>query len=338
MSSPSPQMFKALVVSQLAESDPAAAVEQIALERLPPGEVLIEVEYSSLNYKDALATMGNPGIVKSFPHVPGIDAAGRVVASDAADFQPGDPVFVTGYGLGAEAWGGFSQLIRVPAEWVVPLPEGVTARQVMQLGTAGFTAGQSVAALQHHGITPDRGEVIVTGATGGVGLWSVALLSHLGYQVTAVTGKPERHDLLKRLGASKIMGREEVVDKTDRPLLTARWAGGIDTAGGLTLATLIRSTSYRGCVAACGLVAGADLPLSVYPFLLRGVTLDGIDSAKCPRKPRMEVWAKLFGPWRVDLPPDAVSEIPLAQVPVRVIEMLAGKTSGRTLVVTAEGS
>ncbi len=332
MSSSTPQMFKALVVFRQSEADPAVAVEQLPLERLPPGEVQIEVEFSSLNYKDALAMMGHPGVVRAFPHVPGIDAAGQVVASDSADFQPGDQVFVTGYGLGAEAWGGFSQRIRVPAEWVVPLPPGVTARQAMLLGTAGFTAGQSVTALQAHGVTPEQGEIVVTGATGGVGLWSIAILSHLGYRVVAVTGKPEQHDLLRRLGAAQILGREEIVDTTDSPLLAARWAGAIDTTGGLPLATLLRSTAYRGCVAACGLVAGADLPMSVYPFILRGVTLAGIDSAKCPREPRLANWGKLFGSWRVDLPPDAVQEISLEEVPVKVLEMLAGKSFGRTLV------
>src|SRR5690606_15800969 len=332
MSLSTQQMFRALVVSARGGSHPEATIKDLAIEEFPSGEVEIEVEYSSLNYKDALATTGHPGVVWSCPHVPCIDAAGRVVASESSSFKAGDPVFVTGYGLGSDSWGGFSQRIRVPAGWVVPLPPGVTTRQAMLYGTAGFTAAQAVSTLQLHSVTPELGEVVVTGATGGVGLWSIALLSHLGYQVAAVTGKPERHDLLRQLGASEILDREEVVDDSDRPLLGSRWAGAIDTSGGRPLATLLRSTAYRGCVAACGLVAGADLPMTVYPFILRGVTLAGIDSAKCPREPRLAIWNKLFGPWRVELPVEATSEISLDEVPAKVGEMLAGQAFGRTLV------
>lgn len=333
MAETSQQIFKALIVRGPNELAPDATVETLTLDRLPPGEVVVDVAYSSLNYKDALASMGHPGVVKTFPHVPGIDAAGVVAASDSPHVAAGSSVLVTGYGLGAEVWGGFSQRIRVPADWVVPLPEGVTPRGAMTLGTAGFTAAQSVAALRAHGVTPNHGEVAVTGATGGVGMWSVALLGHLGYQVTAFTGKLQHSDLLRSAGAAQVLGRDELNDTSDRPLLKARWAGAIDTVGGVPLGNLLRSTSHRGCVAACGLVAGEHLPVTVYPFILRGVTLAGIDSAKCPREPRLETWDKLFGPWRVELPEEAITEIGLDEVPIKVAQMLAGQTCGRTLVV-----
>lgn len=320
------------MVRKDASGNVSAALEKIALSDLPPGEVVIRVAYSSLNYKDALATQGHPGVVRKLPHVPGIDCAGTVVESSSPDYHEGEEVLVTGYDLGAGHWGGYCQYVRVPAEWVVPLPRGLTVRDAMIYGTAGFTAAQCVAAIVDRGITPDRGPVLVTGATGGVGSLAVAILAKIGYDVEAVTGKPEHHDWLRRLGANKMLDRSELIDTTDRPLLSARWAAAVDTVGGDPLATILRSLDHRGCVAACGLVAGVELNTTVYPFILRGVTLAGIDSAKCPRSERMEMWEKLSGPWNISQLNDIADEITLDELPDRVQKILAGKIVGRTIV------
>ena len=300
---------------------------------LPPGDVLIHVQYSSLNYKDALATQGHPGVVRTFPHVPGIDFAGAVVESASDAYLPGDKVLVTGYELGAGQWGGYAALVRVPADWIVPLPEGLTLRDAMIYGTAGFTAAQSVAAIVDRGIKPDRGPVIVTGATGGVGCFAVAILAKLGYDVSAVTGKHEQAEWLRQLGAKSILGRGDVVDETDRLLLPAKWAAAVDTVGGRPLGTIVRSIQHRGVVTACGLVAGLEIPLTVYPFILRGVTLAGIDSAKCPRPERLAMWQKLAGPWCIAQLNNVAEEVTLDDLPDRVQKILAGKIVGRTLVV-----
>ncbi len=325
--------FPALVVRRDTDENLTCQVETLSADDLPPGEVLIEVDCSSLNYKDALATRAQAGIVRDLPHVPGIDCAGTVATSSVADFKPGEKVLVTGYEQGAPRWGGYSAFVRTPADWVVPLPTGFTPRDAMTYGTAGFTAAQCVAAIVHQGIEPTDGEVVITGATGGVGTVAIALLAHLGFSVVAVTGKPNKAELLQQLGAQSIIPREEVNDDSGKPLLSERWAAAVDTVGGNTLATLLRSTKYRGCVTACGLVGGHDLPTTVYPFILRGVTLAGIDSAKCPRGPRLEIWQKLFGEWNVlqTLQP-LVREVTLAEVPVEVEKMLAGENSGRILV------
>lgn len=324
--------FSCLMVRRDDGDNASATVEQIALDDLPAGEVLIRVEYSSLNYKDALACQAHPGVVRSLPHVPGIDAAGTVVESNSADVEVGTPVLVTGYDLGTTHWGGYAEYVRVPADWVVLMPQGMTTREAMIYGTAGFTAAQCVAAIRHHGIEPDAGEVVVTGASGGVGSLSVAILAKLGYQVAAVTGKPKQANAIRRLGAAEILPREAVNDDSGKPLLAARWAAAVDTVGGNALATLLRSMQHRGCVAACGLAADHDLPMTVYPFILRGVTLAGIDSAQCPRDSRLEMWRQLAGPWKLDDLEDITHEIGLAEVPEAASAMLDGRTFGRTLV------
>lgn len=310
----------------------SGGVANVPRADLPPGEVTIAVQYSSANYKDALAAQGHPGVVRRFPHVPGIDAAGTIAASDAPTLSPGAEVIVTGYELGSGQWGGWAEYIRVPAEWVVPLPTGLTLREAMTIGTAGFTAAQCLQALQRQGISPDSGPVVVTGATGGVGCLAVLLLAQLGYDVTAVTGKPDRHDWLRDLGAKQVLGREAVLDTTDRPLLSARWAGAVDTVGGGTLATLLRSLRHRGCVAACGLVGGAELHLTVYPFLLRGTKLEGIDSAQCPVALRREIWTRLASDWRLGGLDRVVSEFTLEQSGEVVRRLLAGGSIGRPLL------
>jgi acrylyl-CoA reductase (NADPH) len=314
------------------EGNVRAAVEQIAVDDLPDGPVLIRVAYSSLNYKDALAATGHRGVVKRLPHVPGIDAAGTVAASTSSRFQPGDEVLVTGYEQGAGHWGGYAAYVRVPADWVVPLPRGLTLAESMIYGTAGFTAAQALGALSQGHVDPGDGEVVVTGASGGVGSFAVALLAKAGYIVVAVTGKPSARAYLKRLGASRVLPREEVSDVSGRPLLSARWSAAVDTVGGDCLSTLLRSTKYRGCVAACGLVGGVEVPITVYPFILRGISLVGIDAAQCPMQQRLAIWSRLAGQWKLDHPAEMVKTINLGGLDEQIKTILAGKITGRVLV------
>lgn len=310
----------------------SAQVTRRPIEELPAGDVLIQVAYSSLNYKDALSATGHPGVTRKFPHVPGIDAAGTIVESAASEWKAGDEVLVTGYDMGQNTWGGYAEYVRVPAGWVVRRPEGLSLRECMILGTAGFTAGMGLDALVERGVSPARGEIVVTGASGGVGCLAVALLARAGYQVVASTGKTSAHDLLKRLGAVRVIGREEVLDASDKPLLASRWAGAIDTVGGKTLATLVRSAHRDGCITCCGLVGGVDLPLSVYPFILRGVELVGIDSAECPRERRLRVWKKLATEWKPADLEQLTTESNLNQLGPHIQEILAGRNTGRVLV------
>jgi len=325
--------FPCYMVRKDAEGRVVARAERITRDDLPAGDMLVQVAYSSLNYKDALASQGHPGVVSTFPHIPGIDCAGTVVESTSPDFRVGDAVLITGYELGAGHWGGFAAYVRVPADWVVALPPGMSVRQAMIYGTAGFTAAQCVDAIVQRGIEPERGTIVVTGATGGVGSIAVAILGKLGYDVEAVTGKPEQREWLSRLGAARFLNRDDVNDKTNRPMLRTRWAAAVDTVGGTPLTTILRSVDHRGCVAACGLVAGDKLDLTVYPFILRGVTLAGIDSAKCPRKERLEIWRKLANEWRVDQLDEIAEEATLDELPARIQSILRGEIVGRTLVV-----
>jgi putative YhdH/YhfP family quinone oxidoreductase len=301
------------------------------VERLPPGEALIRGCYSSLNYKDALAARGHRGVAKTLPHVPGVDAAGTVLRDRSGQFAAGQQVLVTGYELGAGWWGGFSELICVPADWVVPLPVGLSLRQAMIYGTAGFTAGLCCEGLIHQGVTPEQGEIVVTGASGGVGSHAVALLAHLGYAVCAVTGKNPSLALAR--GARRTLTRQEVLDESARPLLKSTWAGAVDCVGGATLASIIRATRQGGCVTACGLVGGAELSLTVYPFILRGVSLLGIDAAMTPRQRRFALWDKLAHDWRPkNLDAICEREVTLDDLPEQIARILAGETQGRVVV------
>ena len=300
---------------------------------LPNGAVLVQVHWSSLNYKDALAASGHPGVVRSLPHVPGIDAAGIVLESEDSRWSPGDEVVVTGYELGAGQWGGWAQRIRVPATWVVASPAGLSLRDCMTYGTAGLTAAACVDALQSHGLEPDQeGEILVTGATGGVGSIALMLLAKLGYQVVALTGKPQQAESLERWGAARVMLREEWQDTSDKPLLRGQWNGGIDVVGGATLAQLLRETASQGTVAACGMVGGVDLPVTVYPFILRGVTLAGIDSAWTDHETKCRLWNLLATAWQLDFPEGYVVETTLAEVEQHVEQMLRSQTTGRIVV------
>lgn len=301
------------------------------LDELPAGEVLIAVAYSSLNYKDALSATGHVGVTRRFPHIPGIDAAGTVVTSEHAEFKPGDEVIVTGFDLGMNTWGGFAEYIRVPAAWVVPLPAGLSLREAMILGTAGLTAALCVDALQRNDVDARVTPILVTGSTGGVGCLAVALLAHLGFEVTAATGKPATA-FLHELGARNVIAREQLRDDRGRPLLPARFAAAVDTVGGDTLAAVVKSLRYGGSVAACGLVGGADLAMTVYPFILRGVNLLGIDSAQCAPAKRREMWRRLAGAWKPPTLETVASEIGLAELPQKIRDILAGAVRGRVLV------
>ena len=324
--------YQALVVEENPAGIFAKGLRTRNTTDLPPGELLIRVHYSSLNYKDALSASGNRGVTRLYPHVPGIDAAGTVEESSSPDYRPGDQVIATGFDLGMNTPGGFGQYIRIPAAWALPCPESLTLRESMIYGTAGFTAAQSVAKLRNHPVLPQSGRILVTGATGGVGSVAVAILAKLGYRVTAVSGKSDAAGFLTGLGAEKILAREQAADTTGRLLLKEKWAGVIDTVGGEILVTAIKSTEYGGAVTCCGNVASPTLSLSVYPFILRGVSLLGIDSAKCPRHIRQKIWQKLAGEWRLaDLDSLAV-ECRLSELPENVDLMLQGRLTGRVVI------
>lgn len=324
--------FKALVVRETAENHFTRAVEERTIDDLPAGELLVRVHYSSLNYKDALSATGNRGVTRTFPHTPGIDAAGVIEASSSHAFEPGDQVIVTSYDLGMNTPGGFGQYIRVPAAWAVPLPDGLSLRESMIYGTAGFTAALCVNALRKHEVTPDLGEILVTGSTGGVGSTAVAILAHLGYTIVAVTGKADAADFLKELGASAILSREEAVDASGRPLLKGRWAGVVDTVGGDMLATAIGASQYNGVVTCCGLVASPKLETTVLPFILRSVSLVGCDSGNTPMPLRGEIWRKLATEWKVGSLEQIATERTLEELEPEIERILAGGQRGRIVV------
>jgi acrylyl-CoA reductase (NADPH) len=325
-------MFRALVLEK--EGDAAVAhLRELDESALPPGEVTVAVEYSTLNYKDGLAlSPTGGGIVRVWPHVAGIDFAGTVEASEDARYKPGDKVVLTGWRVGEVHWGGYAQKARVKADWLVPLPAGLTTRQAMAVGTAGFTAMLAVMALEEHGLTPAKGEVLVTGAAGGVGSVAVAILSRLGYQVAAVTGRPETEGYLRDLGASRIVQRAELAETVKRPLEAETWAGCVDAVGGAMLARVLGQLQYGGSVAAVGLAGGAALPASVIPFLLRGVNLLGIDSVSKPYADRVKAWNRIV----TDLPMDKLEAMVrpavLGDLPALGAAILKGEVQGRVVV------
>jgi acrylyl-CoA reductase (NADPH) len=307
-------------------------IEPVDEERLPPGEVTVAVECSTLNYKDGMILQGIGRLVRNYPHVPGVDFAGTVERSDAPEFKPGDPVILTGWRVGETQWGGYAQKARVPASYLVRRPEGITARQAMAIGTAGFTAMLAVIALERRGLKPDGGDVLVTGAAGGVGSVGMALLSRLGHRVVASTGRPEQRDYLIELGAADLVDRATLAAKPSRPLDAERWAGAIDAVGGTTLATILTQLKYRASVAACGLAGGSDLPATVIPFLLRGVNLLGIDSVMCPRAERIEAWQRLVRDLPLDRLDRMTETVPLSALPGLAPKILGGATRGRIVV------
>jgi acrylyl-CoA reductase (NADPH) len=326
-----PQTFKAMVVSETAEKTFLREIRERALGDLPAGELIIEVKYSSLNYKDALSATGNKGVTRKYPHTPGIDAAGVVADSTTKLFAVGDQVTVTGFDLGMNTSGGFGQYISVPALWASRLPQGLSLRDSMSHGTAGLTAALCIIRLMASGLTKDSGEVLVTGATGGVGSVAVGILAKLGFNVVAATGKANEHDFLTKLGAKAIISRDEANDTSGRPLQKPRWAGVVDTVGGNILATALKTTKYGGLVAACGNAMSADLNVNVFPFILRGVSLLGVDSVEIPMRARQMAWNKLAGEWSIDVG-SLITEVSLAELNPKIDEILKGAIRGRVLV------
>jgi acrylyl-CoA reductase (NADPH) len=324
-------MFKAILIEK-DEAGYRAGITELADEQLPEGDVTVRVAYSTINYKDGLAITGKVPVVRRFPMVPGIDLVGTVEQSSHAGIAVGEAVVLNGWGVGETHWGGLAQKARLKGDWLVPLPAAFTPHQAMAIGTAGYTAMLCVMALERNGVTPDKGEVLVTGANGGVGSVAIALLAKLGYTVAASTGRPEEADFLKSLGASSIVDRAEL-SSPGKPLGRERWAAAVDSVGSHTLANVCANMMYRGTVAACGLAQGMDLPASVAPFILRGVTLAGVDSVMCPRADRLVAWARLAR----DLDPaklEAIGarEVGLAEVVPLAAEILAGKVRGRVVV------
>ena len=326
-------MFKALVVNKDEESGKtSAAVEEIGLEQLPEGDVTVAVEYSTVNYKDGLCIGPGGGLVRTYPHVPGIDFAGTVESSDDPRYKAGDKVVLTGWRVGEVQWGGYAQKARVKADWLVPLPDGLDTRQAMAVGTAGFTSMLAVMALEDHGLKPGNGPVLVTGAAGGVGSVAVAILSALGHEVAGVTGRPETGDYLKSLGASQIVPREEINETVKRPLEAETWAGCVDAVGGAMLARVLGQMKYGASVAAVGLAGGAALPATVIPFLLRGVNLLGIDSVMQPFENRQRAWTRIARDLPMEKLDAMVRPATLADLPQLGADILKGQVKGRVVV------
>jgi alcohol dehydrogenase len=323
--------FQALWTSENAEGIFTTTLHALPMETVATNDVLIRVQYSSLNYKDALSASGHRGITRDFPHIPGIDAAGIVISDASGTFQVGDAVLVTGFDLGMNHHGGLSELISVPVDWVIAMPNGLNARSAMQLGTAGLTAGMAVQALLTNGITPESGEIMVTGATGGVGMVAVKLLALLKFDVVAMCGKPDLDEKLVAMGAKRIVRRQDFLAEKPRALYPMQFAGAIDVLGGDVLVKLLKSLQFDGTVAACGMAAGVELPLQVYPFILRGARLIGIYSADSSRVRKQAIWQLLASSWAVSLD-DICTEISLAEAPEILSKILAGQSSGRYLV------
>jgi acrylyl-CoA reductase (NADPH) len=323
--------FKALLAKQQ-DGKFSAAFEQVNRSALPFGEVLVRVVYSSLNYKDGLAVTGKPGVIRNFPMVPGIDFAGTVEESTSANFNAGDEVVVTGCGTSEIYWGGYAEYARLDQDFIVPLPKGMTLKQAMGIGTAGFTSMQSVMALEQHGLKPGGKEVLVTGAAGGVGSVAIAILAKLGYKAVGSSGRPELHEYLRKLGASDIIDRATLSTASKRPLEAERWAAAIDSVGGDTLANLLKAVVLGGSVAACGVAGGPSLNTTVFPFILRGVNLLGIDSSRVANARRREIWARLMRDLPMDLLDSMITVEPLSKIFELGELILAGKTRGRTVI------
>jgi acrylyl-CoA reductase (NADPH) len=324
--------FKAMVVSEVGDKKFERTVTERRISDLPDGDVIVRVSHSSLNFKDALSATGNPGVTRKYPHTPGIDAAGEVADSSSPDFSPGQPVIVTSYDLGMNTDGGFGQYIRVPAGWVIPMPGGLDAPTAMGYGTAGLTAALSILELVEGNVRTDSGDVLVTGATGGVGCMAVAILAKLGYSVTAVTGKADAHGFLTDIGAARILSREAAVDDSKRPLLKGQWAGVVDTVGGEPLATALRATLPYAVVTCCGLVASPFFKTSVFPFILRGAKLVGIESAECPMDTRLKAWRHLASDWRLDDMSGMIRTVGLTDLDPEIDRILKGGQTGRVVV------
>lgn len=326
--------FTALVLDE-AEGKVSSSIKEVPMSALPQGDVTVRVSHSTLNYKDGLVLNGLGRLVRKYPHVPGIDFAGTVEESQHAGFQPGDAVVLTGWRVGEVQWGGYATRARVRGDWLVKLPKGLTARQAMAIGTAGFTSMLCVLALEAHGLKPDQGEVLVTGAAGGVGSVATAILAKLGYSVTCSTGRAATHDYLRGLGATTLIDRASIATPSGKPLDAERFAGGVDSVGGSTLAAILPQMKYRGSVAACGLAGGTKLDTTVIPFLLRGVNLLGIDSVMCPMKERQLAWDRLARDLPMDKLDQMIEPAKLADLPRLAGQILKGEVRGRVVVEIA---
>ncbi|CAM4187601.1 acryloyl-CoA reductase [Cytophagaceae bacterium 50C-KIRBA] len=323
--------FNALWTSEMPDGHFETSLQAIPFHTLRSDRVLIQVSYSSLNYKDALSANGHKGITRDFPHIPGIDAVGKVIQDPSQTYAPGQEVIVTGFDLGMNTHGGLAEYIAVPANWIIPLPHGMSALKAMQWGTAGLTAGMALAALWHHGVRPNQGEIGVTGATGGLGLISILLLKHLGFQVAAITGKMDQYEFLKQMGVDRIIDREEFLSEKPRALYPMQFAGAIDVVGGEVLSKIIKSLHFGGAVSACGMASSVELPMQIYPFILRGANLLGIYSADSPLEKKQEIWDKLANDWNIPL--EAISRtITLKEAPAFLTKIREGNHIGRTVV------
>lgn len=324
--------FRALVTDKAADGTVSSAVETLDDDRLPEGNVTVDIDWAGLNYKDGLCLTGAGGLVRNYPHVAGIDFAGTVRETSDWRFHEGDKVVLTGWRVGESHWGGYAERARVNGDWLVPLPKGLTSRDAMVVGTAGLTAMLAINRLEAAGLKPDQGEVLVTGAAGGVGTIAISLLSKLGYTVAALSGRPQHAEALKALGAASVIDRAEFLAQPEKPLETARFAGAIDNAGGAVLGKLLRQIKYDGVIASIGMAGGVDLPTSVMPFILRGITLIGIDSVMRPVEPRAAAWKRIAEIFDLASYADMVREIGLEQLPGAAEEILAGQVKGRVLV------
>jgi acrylyl-CoA reductase (NADPH) len=324
--------FRALVLSQGADRKVSGVIETLPDEKLPAGDVTVAVEYSTLNYKDGLVLTTGGGLVKTWPHVGGIDFAGTVERSDNPNFKPGDKVVLNGWRVGELHWGGYATKARVKGDWLVKLPAAISPKRAMAIGTAGYTSMLCVMALEKHGLKPAAGEILVTGAAGGVGSVATAILGKLGYRVVAATGRPQEGDYLKSLGAAAIMDRKELVEAPDRPLLSERFAGVVDTVSGAVFAKALAQVKYGGAAAVCGLAAGPAFPGSILPFILRGITVYGIDSVMLPKAPREEAWRRLGTDLPLDKLDSTVGEAGLSDLMALASKILKGEIRGRVVV------
>ena len=328
--------MKAFVVEKIGEKEFTSGIQDISTPKCEENEVVIKVTYSSLNYKDALSSIGNPGVTRKFPHITGIDVSGTIFESTSPIFKVGERVLVTGYDMGMNSNGGHAQYVKVPASWVARIPDSISDKEIMTFGTAGLTAALSVNELIENGIKPESGDILVTGATGGVGSIAIAILSKLGYNIVAISGKKDRIDFLKNIGANEVILREVFEENTNKPLLSEKYAGVIDTVGGQILANALKEVKYDGVVTCCGLTSSSQLNTNVFPFILRGVRLIGIDSVECKLEKKQAAWEKLASRWKINSLNTIVNEITLDEIKVAYEHLLSGKAVGRYVVKIKE--
>ena len=328
--------MKAFVVEKVGDDEFKSSIQDVETPKCEKNEVVIKVTYSSLNYKDALSSVGNPGVSKHFPHITGIDVAGTVFESTSPIFKVGERVLVTGYDMGMNSNGGHAQYVKIPASWVARIPDAISDREIMTFGTAGLTAALSVNELIENGIKPESGDILVTGATGGVGSIAIAILSKLGYNITAISGKKERIDFLKKIGANEVILREEFEEESKKTLLREKYAGVVDTVGGKILANALKQIKYDGVATCCGLTSSHELNTNVFPFILRGVRLIGIDSVECKLEKKQAAWEKLASRWKINSLNSIINEISLDEIKVAYEHLLSGKAVGRYVVKIKE--